>query len=223
MWRNLSSNVNKLDKCAQEDICANLMKVTNASTMQKAVSLLDNILKFLDGNPLEEDSNTLLRATETAFLWWIEAVVDENEPPLASELVEQFEEGTLANTVTRSILKRAETQRKVVAPAIEGLLEYLKSEEGETTVASVVEDGFKHIRSLPSLQSSFVTRDFLARIGDGEDLAKSITSSVSMMGASQLMDIGERALNDGAEWNQFMNQVKDQAFSFFVRYVRLSS
>ncbi len=189
--------------------------------MQKAVALLDNILKFLDGNPQEEAAHTLLRATETAFLWWLEAVVDENEPLSASELVEQFEEGTLATTVTRSILKRAGTQRKVMAPAIERLLEYLKSEEGETAVVSVVGDGFKHINSLPSVQESVVARDFLARL-DGEGLAKEITSSVSTMGASQLIGMGERALNDSSEWNRLLNQVKDQALSFFLRYVGLA-
>ncbi len=222
MLGKLSSQGRKLNKCAQEDTAAFLTKAANDSVIQKAVALLDNILKFLDGDPLEEAAHTLLCATEQAFLWWLEAVDDVNEPLSASELVKQFEEGTLAATVSQSILKIAQTQRKVMGPAIEQLVEYLKSEEGETTVVSVVGDGFKHISSLPSVQESIVARDFLARI-DGEVLAKEITSSVNTIDMSQLIGMGEKALNDDSERNRLLNQVKDQALSFFLRYVGLGS
>ncbi len=224
MWGNLYSQGGKFDKCTQEATAAFLAKTTNVSAYQKAVALLDNILKFFDGNPLEEavQIQTLLRATEQTFLWWLEAVDDVNEPLSASELVNQFKEGTLANTVSKSIVKIAQTKRKAMTPAIEQLVEYLKSEEGEATVVSVVGDGFKHISNLPSVQESVVARDFLSRI-DGEVLAKEIKSSVSTIDVPQLLGMREEALNDISERNRLLYQVKDQALSFFLRYVGLGS
>ncbi len=221
MWGGLSSQGSKLDKYAQEDTTEFMMKVANVSVMQKAVALLDYILKFLDGDPREEAAPVLPYAIEQAFLWWLEAMDDKNEPLSPSELVKQFEEGTLAATVTRSILKRSGTQRKVMAPAIEQLLGYLKSEEGEATVGTVVEGGFKHISRLRPVQESIVASEFLAQI-DGKGLVKEITSSVSALDASQLIGMGERALNDDSERNRLLSQVKDQAFSFFLRFVGLA-